>query len=51
MLNRMRDHPDAAIRHLSSWRLSRLWRFVAEFPETSSGKIQKFILRNQIMGT
>jgi fatty-acyl-CoA synthase len=35
---------------LAAYKVPRLWRFVAEFPQTSSGKIQKFMLRNQIMG-
>jgi fatty-acyl-CoA synthase len=25
----------------------RIWRFVEQFPQTASGKIQKFILRDQ----
>jgi len=26
----------------------RIWRFVYQFPQTASGKIQKFLLREQL---
>ena len=31
-------------RHLASYKVPRIWRFVHQFPQTASGKIQKFIL-------
>lgn len=34
-------------RHLSSYKVPRLWLFVSHFPQTSSGKLQKFMLRDQ----
>jgi fatty-acyl-CoA synthase len=34
-------------RHLSSFKIPRVWRFVQQFPQTASGKIQKFILRDK----
>ena len=32
---------------LASYKVPRLWRFVDGFPETASGKIQKFVLRER----
>ena len=32
---------------LASYKVPRLWRFVEQFPHTASGKIQKFVLRDQ----
>jgi fatty-acyl-CoA synthase len=34
-------------RHLASHKVPRLWRFVSRFPQTASGKLQKFMLREQ----
>ncbi|MDD5036831.1 MAG: AMP-binding protein [Methylococcaceae bacterium] len=34
---------------LASYKTPRIWRFVSEFPQTASGKIQKFILRRQYL--
>ena len=31
---------------LASYKVPRIWRFVDQFPQTASGKIQKFALRN-----
>ena len=31
---------------LASYKVPRIWRFVDQFPQTGSGKIQKFALRN-----
>jgi fatty-acyl-CoA synthase len=33
--------------HLAFYKVPRIWRFVEQFPQTASGKIQKFILRDQ----
>jgi fatty-acyl-CoA synthase len=30
---------------LASYKIPRVWRFVEQFPQTASGKIQKFVLR------
>lgn len=35
-------------RHLASYKVPRIWRFVEQFPQTASGKIQKFLLRQQL---
>jgi fatty-acyl-CoA synthase len=35
-------------RHLASYKVPRTWRFVDQFPQTASGKIQKFLLREQL---
>ncbi len=32
---------------LASYKVPRVWRFVEQFPQTASGKIQKFVLREQ----
>jgi fatty-acyl-CoA synthase len=32
---------------LAFYKAPRIWRFVDQFPQTASGKIQKFILRDQ----
>lgn len=32
---------------IASYKTPTVWRFVAEFPQTASGKIQKFVLRDQ----
>jgi fatty-acyl-CoA synthase len=34
---------------LASYKVPRLWKFVDQFPQTASGKIQKFILRDQYL--
>jgi len=34
--------------HLASFKVPRLWRFVNEFPQTASGKVLKFELRDQL---
>ncbi|MFN8633008.1 MAG: AMP-binding protein [Chloroflexota bacterium] len=34
---------------LASYKTPRLWRFVEQFPQTASGKIQKFVLREQVV--
>jgi len=37
---------------LASYKVPRIWRFVDQFPQTASGKIQKFALRDQyVAGT
>jgi fatty-acyl-CoA synthase len=35
--------------HLASYKAPRVWRFVDEFPQTASGKVQKYILREQYL--
>jgi fatty-acyl-CoA synthase len=35
--------------HLASYKMPRLWRFVTGFPQTASGKVQKFALREQFL--
>jgi len=35
-------------RHLASYKVPRIWRIVDQFPQTASGKIQKFLLREQL---
>jgi fatty-acyl-CoA synthase len=34
---------------LASYKVPRVWRFVEQFPQTASGKIQKFVLREQYL--
>jgi fatty-acyl-CoA synthase len=34
-------------RHLAYYKTPRRWRFVDRFPQTGSGKVQKFVLREQ----
>lgn len=34
---------------LASYKVPRIWRFVSNFPQTASGKIQKFVLRRQYL--
>jgi fatty-acyl-CoA synthase len=34
--------------HLASYKVPRIWRFVDQFPQAASGKIQKFVLREQL---
>jgi fatty-acyl-CoA synthase len=34
---------------LASYKVPRVWRFVEQFPRTASGKIQKFVLREQYL--
>lgn len=34
--------------HMASYKVPRIWRFVDQFPQTASGKIQKFLLRQQL---
>ncbi|MEU3986723.1 AMP-binding protein [Streptomyces sp. NPDC026672] len=36
-------------RHLAGFKVPRHWEFVAEFPHTPSGKIQKFALRDRFL--
>jgi len=36
-------------RHLAPHKAPRIWRFVAAFPTTASGKVQKFALRDQLL--
>lgn len=33
--------------HLAYYKTPRRWRFVTQFPQTGSGKVQKFVLREQ----
>ena len=33
--------------HLASHKVPRRWRFVSQLPQTASGKIQKYLLRNE----
>jgi fatty-acyl-CoA synthase len=35
--------------HLASFKVPRIWRIVDEFPQTASGKIQKFVLRDRLL--
>ena len=35
---------------LASYKVPRTWRFVTQFPQTASGKIQKFKLRDDYLG-
>jgi fatty-acyl-CoA synthase len=35
--------------HLAPYKAPRHWRFVEQFPQTPSGKIQKFVLREQFV--
>jgi fatty-acyl-CoA synthase len=35
--------------HLASYKVPRVWRFVEQFPQTASEKIQKFALREQFL--
>jgi fatty-acyl-CoA synthase len=35
---------------LASYKVPRVWRFVDQFPQTASGKIQKFALREAYLG-
>jgi fatty-acyl-CoA synthase len=34
---------------LASYKIPRIWRFVEQFPQTASGKVQKFVLRDQYL--
>ncbi len=34
--------------HLASYKVPRVWRFLDAFPQTASGKVQKFILKAQL---
>src|SRR5260370_8081738 len=34
---------------LASYKTPRVWRFVDEFPQTASGKIQKYVLRDRFL--
>jgi fatty-acyl-CoA synthase len=36
---------------LASYKVPRIWRFVDQFPQTGSGKIQKFALRNLFLNS
>lgn len=36
--------------HLAGYKTPRIWRFVEQFPQTPSGKIQKFVLRERFVG-
>jgi fatty-acyl-CoA synthase len=33
--------------HLASYKTPRIWRFVDQLPQTASGKVQKFMLRDR----
>jgi fatty-acyl-CoA synthase len=35
--------------HLAGFKVPRAWRFVDSYPQTASGKIQKFALRDQYL--
>lgn len=35
---------------LAGFKVPRIWRFVDSYPQTTSGKIQKFALRDQYVG-
>ncbi len=35
--------------HLASFKVPHVWEFVAEFPQTASGKIQKFVLKERLL--
>jgi fatty-acyl-CoA synthase len=34
---------------LASFKVPRIWRFVSRFPQTASGKIRKFVLREALI--
>ncbi|QBR03398.1 AMP-binding protein [Paraburkholderia pallida] len=34
---------------LASYKTPRVWRFVDQFPQTASGKVQKYVLREQLL--
>jgi fatty-acyl-CoA synthase len=36
---------------LAAYKTPRLWRFVDQFPQTASGKIQKFVLRDEFIAS
>lgn len=36
--------------HLAAYKTPRHWRFVEQFPQTPSGKVQKFVLRELFLG-
>jgi fatty-acyl-CoA synthase len=36
---------------LASYKVPRIWRFVDQFPQTGSGKIQKFVLRDLFLNS
>jgi fatty-acyl-CoA synthase len=36
---------------LAAYKTPRIWRFVDHFPQTASGKIQKFVLRNEFIAS
>jgi fatty-acyl-CoA synthase len=40
-----------ARRHLAAYKVPRIWRIVDRFPQTASGKIQKFALREQLLSS
>ncbi|EPD57783.1 AMP-binding protein [Streptomyces sp. HGB0020] len=35
--------------HLASYKVPQVWEFVSEFPQTASGKIQKFVLKDRLV--
>ncbi|MCU1614283.1 MAG: AMP-dependent synthetase [Frankiales bacterium] len=37
--------------HLAAYKIPRIWRTVEEFPQTASGKIQKFALRERYLAS
>ncbi|WP_236700458.1 AMP-binding enzyme [Allosalinactinospora lopnorensis] len=45
--------PDDLISHcagrIASYKIPQVWEFVAKFPQTASGKIQKFALRDHYL--
>jgi acyl-coenzyme A synthetase/AMP-(fatty) acid ligase len=47
----LRARPAAAFALLNHiLKVPRIWRFVDQFPQTASGKIQKFALREAYLG-
>src|SRR3954451_10039576 len=46
------DHLAAFCReHLAQYKIPRIWQVVEEFPQTASGKIQKFVLRDRYLAS
>jgi acyl-CoA synthetase (AMP-forming)/AMP-acid ligase II len=37
--------------HLAAYKAPRVWQIVDDFPQTASGKIQKFILRDRYLAS
>jgi fatty-acyl-CoA synthase len=40
---------DFSRRHLARYKTPRVWQFLESFPQTTSGKIQKFVLRENYL--